>query len=78
MTERLRIATRQSALALWQAEHVAARLRSAHPGLDVELVPMKTEGDRILDRWFECDLLKGVLATDAIIGAFHSPSSPIT
>lgn len=50
MTERLRIATRQSALALWQAEHVAARLRSAHPGLDVALVPMKTEGDRILDR----------------------------
>jgi phytoene dehydrogenase-like protein len=32
--------------------------------------------DRILDRWFESDLLKGTLATDAIIGAFHSPSSP--
>lgn len=46
----LRIATRQSALALWQAEHVAARLRSAHPGIDVELVPMTTRGDQILDR----------------------------
>ncbi len=46
----LRIATRRSRLALWQAEHVAARLRSAHPGLAVELVPMVTEGDRILDR----------------------------
>jgi hydroxymethylbilane synthase len=46
----LRIATRQSALALWQAEHVAARLRSAHPGLNVELVPMTTRGDQITDR----------------------------
>lgn len=46
----LRIATRQSALALWQAEHVAARLRTAHPGLKVELLPMTTRGDRILDR----------------------------
>src|SRR5262249_49824528 len=46
----LRIATRQSRLALWQAEHVTARLRAAHPGLVVELVPMTTQGDRILDR----------------------------
>jgi hydroxymethylbilane synthase len=45
----LRIATRQSPLALWQAEHVAARLRAAHPGLSVELVPMVTQGDKILD-----------------------------
>ena len=45
-----RIATRQSALALWQTEHVAARLRAAHPGLVVELVPMTTRGDRIIDR----------------------------
>jgi hydroxymethylbilane synthase len=46
----LRIATRQSRLALWQAEHVAALLRNKHPGLNVELVPMTTQGDRILDR----------------------------
>jgi hydroxymethylbilane synthase len=46
----LRLATRQSALALWQTEHVAARLRAAHPGLVVELVPMTTRGDRIQDR----------------------------
>jgi hydroxymethylbilane synthase len=46
----VRIATRQSALALWQAEHVASRLRAAHAGLDVQLVPMTTRGDRILDR----------------------------
>lgn len=46
----LRIATRQSRLALWQAQHVAAKLREAHAGLAVELVPMTTQGDRILDR----------------------------
>ena len=46
----LRIATRKSPLALWQSEHVAARLRAAHPGLDVELVPMSTRGDEVLDR----------------------------
>ena len=46
----LRIATRQSALALWQAEHVAARLRALHAQLSVELVPMTTRGDQVLDR----------------------------
>lgn len=50
MTGLLRIATRKSALALWQAEHVAARLRAEHPGLAVALVPLTTRGDRILDR----------------------------
>lgn len=46
----LRIATRQSRLALWQAEHVAQALRAHHPELQVELVPMTTQGDRVLDR----------------------------
>lgn len=46
----LRLATRKSALALWQTEHVAERLRRAHPGLDVRLVPMSTRGDEVLDR----------------------------
>ena len=46
----LRIATRKSPLALWQSEDVAARLRAAHPGLAVELVPMSTRGDEVLDR----------------------------
>jgi hydroxymethylbilane synthase len=46
----VRIATRKSALALWQAEHVATLLRDAHAGLRVELLPMTTQGDRILDR----------------------------
>ncbi len=49
-TSVLRLATRESPLALWQSEHVAARLRAAHPGLHVELVPMTTRGDRIVDR----------------------------
>jgi len=44
----LRIATRESPLALWQAEHVKARLEAVHPGLAVELVPMTTTGDQLL------------------------------
>jgi hydroxymethylbilane synthase len=45
----IRIATRQSPLALWQAEHVAAKLQQAFPGLKTELVKMVTRGDKILD-----------------------------
>ncbi|MGB0713438.1 MAG: hydroxymethylbilane synthase, partial [Gammaproteobacteria bacterium] len=45
----IRIATRKSALALWQTEHVSARLKEAHPGITVELLPMSTQGDKILD-----------------------------
>jgi hydroxymethylbilane synthase len=45
----LRITTRKSPLALWQAEHVKAQLMAAHPGLRVELVAMQTRGDKILD-----------------------------
>lgn len=44
---RLRIGTRASALALWQARHVASRLVAAHPDLDVEEVVIPTEGDRL-------------------------------
>jgi hydroxymethylbilane synthase len=43
------IATRESALALWQANHVRDRLMSLHPGLQVELLGMTTQGDQILD-----------------------------
>jgi hydroxymethylbilane synthase len=46
----LRLGTRKSPLALWQAEHIRARLLALHPGLRVDLVTMSTEGDRILDR----------------------------
>ena len=45
----IRIATRKSALALWQAEYVKARLEQAHPALVVTLVPMVSRGDKLLD-----------------------------
>jgi hydroxymethylbilane synthase len=50
MPREVRIATRRSRLALWQAEHVAALLAARHPGLVVSLVPIVTEGDRIQDK----------------------------
>jgi len=49
MSREIRIATRKSALALWQAEYVKARLEQAHPGLTVSLVPMVSRGDKLLD-----------------------------
>ncbi|QDF68363.1 hydroxymethylbilane synthase [Shewanella sp. SNU WT4] len=45
----IRIATRKSPLAMWQAEFVKAELERIHPGLQVELLPMSTKGDIILD-----------------------------
>ncbi|MGB5292566.1 MAG: hydroxymethylbilane synthase [Lysobacterales bacterium] len=50
MKKTLRIATRKSALALWQANHVRDLLLQAHPGIEIELVKIVTQGDRILDR----------------------------
>jgi hydroxymethylbilane synthase len=50
MSREVRIATRRSRLAIWQAEHVAALLVARHPGLVVSLVPIVTEGDRIQDK----------------------------
>ena len=49
MMNTLKIATRQSPLALWQAEHIRERLELLHPGLKVELVTFVTQGDKILD-----------------------------
>lgn len=49
MPREIRIATRKSALALWQAEYVKAELERAHPGLQVTLVPMVSRGDKLLD-----------------------------
>ncbi len=45
----VKIATRKSPLALWQAEHIKARLQALHPTLNVELVTFVTQGDKILD-----------------------------
>ena len=76
----IRIATRQSLLALWQAEYVAARLKELHPGLAVELVKMVSRGDKILDTplakiggkgLFVKELEEGLLAGSADI-AVHS------
>ncbi|WP_444929308.1 hydroxymethylbilane synthase [Microbulbifer sp. SSSA002] len=47
--DRIRIATRQSALALWQANYVKDRLQQAHPELHIELLPLTSRGDQVLD-----------------------------
>jgi hydroxymethylbilane synthase len=49
MSATIRIATRKSPLALWQAEHAATELRRIHPGIEVEIFGMTTRGDKILD-----------------------------
>ena len=46
MTGRIRIATRESKLAMWQAHYVKSALQAAHPQIDVEIIGMTTEGDR--------------------------------
>jgi hydroxymethylbilane synthase len=46
---KIRIATRKSLLALWQAEYVKAELEKHHPGIVIELVPLTSRGDKILD-----------------------------
>jgi hydroxymethylbilane synthase len=78
--DELRIATRKSPLAMWQAEHVAAELRRLHPQLTVSLVGMSTRGDRVTDRplagiggkaLFVKELERGIEDGDAEI-AVHS------
>ncbi|QFU77119.1 hydroxymethylbilane synthase [Halioglobus maricola] len=49
MSRKLTIATRESPLALWQAEYVRSALEEAHPGLEVELLGMTSRGDQLLD-----------------------------
>lgn len=49
MKKNLKIATRQSPLALWQAEYIRAQLMQLHEGLEVELLTFVTQGDKILD-----------------------------
>ena len=49
MNSRLVIASRESRLALWQAEHVRAALEGLHPAIRVEILGMTTQGDRVLD-----------------------------
>lgn len=80
MINTLRIATRKSPLALWQAEEVSRLIKQFHPEIEVELVTMTTQGDKILDTplakiggkgLFVKELEIGMLAGDADI-AVHS------
>ncbi len=86
MKKLLRIATRKSPLALWQAEHVKSELQSAHPGLQVELITMSTQGDKILDTplakiggkgLFVKELEQGMLDGDADIAAHSIKDVPM-
>lgn len=51
MKAKLTIGTRQSLLALWQSNHIAALLRKEYPECEVVLKKIVTKGDRILDPW---------------------------
>jgi len=82
----LRIATRKSPLAMWQAEHVSAKLIAAHPGLIIELVGMSTQGDKILDTplakiggkgLFVKELEVGMLQGDADIAVHSMKDVPV-
>ena len=50
MKDKIVIATRESLLALWQAEYVKKRIEDTYPEIQVELLPVTTKGDQILDR----------------------------
>ena len=86
MTDTLRIATRKSQLALWQAEYVRDVLLQYHPDLQVELVKMTTEGDKILDTplakvggkgLFVKELEAGLLNGDADIAVHSMKDVPV-
>ncbi|KAA3629242.1 MAG: hydroxymethylbilane synthase [Proteobacteria bacterium] len=85
-SQTLRIATRKSPLALWQAEHVATRLKTAHPDLLIELVGMTTKGDQMLDSplakvggkgLFVKELEQGMLAGSADIAVHSMKDVPV-
>lgn len=86
MTETLRIATRESPLAMWQARHVAAELEAHHPDLRVEIIGMTTKGDQILDAplakvggkgLFVKELENGMLANEADIAVHSMKDVPV-
>ncbi len=87
MTNRtIKIATRKSPLAMWQAEFVRDALIALHPGLQVELVRMSTQGDKILDvplakvggkGLFVKELELGMLAGDADIAVHSMKDVPV-
>jgi len=86
MKSTLRIATRKSPLAMWQAEHVKSRLMQEHEGLNVELVTFTTKGDKILDTplakiggkgLFVKELETAILEGDADIAAHSIKDVPM-
>ena len=86
MTETIRIATRKSPLAMWQAEHVADALRRLHDGLVVEIIGMTTRGDQMLDAplakvggkgLFVKELEVGMLAGEADIAVHSMKDVPV-
>lgn len=86
MTEIVRIATRRSPLALWQAEFVRSSLIALHPGIKVELVKMVTQGDKILDTplakvggkgLFVKELETGMLRGDADMAVHSMKDVPV-
>ena len=86
MSDTIRIATRKSPLAMWQAEHVAVALRRKHPGLAVEILGMTTRGDKILDAplakvggkgLFVKELEQGLLAGTADIAVHSTKDVPV-
>ena len=87
MTKRIiKIATRKSPLAMWQAEFVRDRLLELHPELEIELVKMTTQGDKILDTplakvggkgLFVKELEQGMLAGDADIEVHSMKDVPM-
>jgi hydroxymethylbilane synthase len=86
MPETIRIATRKSPLALWQAEHVAAELKKAHPDIVIEILGMTTQGDKILDTplakiggkgLFIKELEQGLLSEQADIAVHSMKDVPV-
>jgi hydroxymethylbilane synthase len=82
----IRIATRKSPLALWQANHVAALLEQNFPGIQTELVQMTTKGDKILDAplakvggkgLFVKELEQGMLEGEADIAVHSMKDVPV-
>lgn len=83
---KITIATRKSELAMWQAKHAAALLSEAHPGIEVELLPMVTKGDIILDKplakiggkgLFLKELEKALLSGEADIAVHSMKDVPV-
>ncbi|EIC20706.1 hydroxymethylbilane synthase [Thiorhodovibrio frisius] len=86
MTETLKIATRKSPLAMWQAEHVATALGRLYPELKVEIIGMTTRGDKLLDAplakvggkgLFVKELEQGMLDGDADIAVHSMKDVPV-